>query len=114
MHSYSLLRRPSHHGRRESRLGPWGRFLEAPQDFRDTPGLRHAPAWREGRFRIEDLADRSDARAAEVFGESVEHPPRSGAILGMRVEPGIHVRSDQPRPHGALVIGSVSRSQVAV
>ena len=43
----------------------------AAEDFGDAPRLSDATARRKGRFRIEDFADRADARFIEVRGETL-------------------------------------------
>ena len=67
-----------------------------------------------GRFGVEDLADRADAGVGEMRFESVEEVQRAGIVVRMDAEPCVDERSDEPRPHGALVIGRIARAQVAV
>src|SRR5271163_396717 len=45
--------------------------------------------------------------------ETVEEMPRSRAIMGVDLQPGIDKRADKPSPYGALVVGSVPSAQVA-
>src|SRR6185436_9136664 len=80
------------------------RLLEHPQHLGDAPGLRDAAARHVGRLGVEDLADRSHAAIAEMPIEAAEQAARAGAILRVRLQPGVDERSDQPRPHRALVI----------
>src|SRR5262249_15783635 len=57
--------------------------------------------------------DRPDTRIAHVRAEAVQQLRRAGVILRVRLQPRIHVRPDQPRPHCTLVICRVARAKVA-
>src|SRR5436190_2560264 len=98
----------STHGRAGFRprrdLRPTGLQQDA-QHFGDAPGLRDAPARHERRLGIEDLADRSDTRVAQVAVETVEYPACAVAVLWIHLQPRVDERPDQPRPHRALVVG---------
>ena len=67
-----------------------------------------------GRFGVEDLAERADARFVQVRREAFETAPRARLVVRMDLEPGIDERADQPAPDRALVVGGVARAQVAV
>ena len=86
---------------------------QASEYFRNAPGLSDATARRVGCLGIEDLADRSDARLAHVLAEALEHLRRSGTILGVRTQPGVDERADEPSPDGSLMVGGVARAEVA-
>src|SRR5207237_8059048 len=78
-----------------------------------APGLRYAAARRQGRFGVEDFADRTDACLCDHGCEAGEKAARLLALVGMHLEPGIDERSDQPGPDRALVISGVARAQIA-
>ena len=44
---------------------------------------------------------------------ALEEAARAGAVVGMELEPRVDARTDQPGPHGALVIRGVARAQIA-
>src|ERR1700761_6755612 len=89
-------------------------FDEAAQDFRHAPGLRATAAGREGRFRIEDFADRADARLPQMRPEAFEEAARSFEIVRVHFYPRIDERANEPSPDSALVISSIARAQVAI
>src|SRR5260370_1386936 len=83
------------------------------QHFSHAPRLSDAPARREGRFGIEDFADRSDAGLVEVRHEPVERTLRAGQIVGVHLQPRIDERSSEPGPRGSLVVGRVTCAEIA-
>src|SRR4029453_186650 len=93
--------------------GTRGRLCQTAQNFSNTPGLRDAGARRVGLFRIEDFAERADARVIKVIDKAIEKMPGAGTIVGMNFQPGVDERTDEPGPHGALMICRITRAQVA-
>src|SRR5215218_964777 len=90
------------------------RLQPTSQHFGHAPRLRHTPARRVRLLGIEHFADGSDARLAEVPGKPREQVPCARPILRVHPQPGVDHGANQPAPHGALVVGGVSRAQVAV
>ncbi len=91
--------------------------LSLTQERRSSATL-HAwaiqPRAREWRLGVEDFAHRSDARFVEMGGEPVERAARARDVVRIDLQPRVDVRSDEPAPHRALVVGRVARAQVAV
>src|SRR5690242_18691191 len=82
------------------------------QHFRYTPGLRNAATGTIGWLRIENLTNRADTSVIKVRAK------RGQQIVGLRLvtahsESGVDIMADQPRPDGALMIGRVSRTEIA-
>src|SRR6266511_741882 len=86
----------------------------APQHFCDAPGLGHASTGREGGLRIEDLADRAEARLAQVRDQTLEKAASTRTIPRMDAEPRLDEGSEEPGPYRPLMIGRIARPQVAV
>src|SRR5581483_7678825 len=84
-----------------------------PQHLGHAPRLRDAAARRIRRFRIEDLADRSDARIVEVLDESRQHLLRPVDVVRIHLQPRVDEWTDQPGPHRALVIRRVATPEIA-
>src|SRR3569833_2270721 len=98
---------------------PRTRTLSAGHDERtqqrgDAPGLRDAAARCERWDRVEHLADRADTRFAEVRDEAFELRASLGDVIRLQPHPRVDVGTDQPAPHGALVIRRIARAKVAV
>src|ERR1700733_11993366 len=83
----------------------------APQHLGDAPGLGDASAWGERRLRVEHFADGSDAGVSQMRREAVQKLPRVLQIAGMDLEPRIDERSNQPGPHGSLMVRGVARTK---
>src|SRR5438876_8076791 len=83
------------------------------QHFGDAPRLSDTAARRVRRFRVEDLADRSNAPIVEVRNETVERMTCAVEIGGINLEPGVDEGADEPSPYGALVIRRVTRAKIA-
>src|SRR5258708_10700687 len=90
-----------------SRSGP------TPQHFRDAPGLRDTPARREWRFSVEDLGDRPDAELRQVMQQTFQEAPGGGALIWVKLDPGVDPRSDEPCPDRALVVRGVAGAEIA-
>ena len=97
-----------------SRLGPDCVFSRHAEHFGDAPRLRDAAARNVRRLGVEDLADRAHARLVEVRLETIEQRARTGAVLGMQLQPRVDEGPNQPGPDGALMVRGVARPQVAV
>jgi hypothetical protein len=91
-----------------------GRDREAAQHFGDAPRLRDTAARRIRRLGVEDLADRSGARIAQMDGVGLHEIVRGAAGGGVDLEPRVDIRTDEPRPDGALMVGGVAGAEVAV
>src|SRR5262245_28238211 len=59
------------------------------EDLGDAPRLRDAASRREGGLRVEDLADRTQARFVEMRAEPLEKPSSTRPVLGVDLEPGV-------------------------
>src|SRR5688572_21016446 len=79
------------------------------QELGDRPGLERSAGGRVGRVAVGGLTDRADAPFAQVREQAVEHAVHRHSD-GPR---GVDVRSDQPRPDRALVVGVVAGPHVA-
>ena len=69
--------------------------------------------WRPRLFRVEDLAYGTDTVLIHMWDESAEKLVCADAIFGINFEPGIDERADQPGPNRPLMIGGISRTNVA-
>ena len=95
----------------DGRRRPFNARSDAPagaQDLRDGPCLERASCRNVGRITVGGFGYRAEAPLAEVGLQRVEDA--RGAYAG-RVR-GVDVRADQPRPHGALVVGTVALGRV--
>ena len=79
----------------------------------NAPGLGDAAPGREGRFGVEDFADRAQRGLVQMWAEGFEKVPGAPAVIGMDLEPGVDERADQPGPDRALVVGRVPGPQVS-
>src|SRR5256712_2632602 len=103
-----------HNGVKSRRTGASSasELVPRPERLRDAPGLGDAPTWREGRVAVEDLGDGADAMVAEVVGERrQERAGRRG--VAVRLEVGQGERSEEPRPHRALMVRAVAFPLIA-
>src|SRR5437867_6259203 len=105
--------------RRDDRGARLRWLLSAPRElhphaqyFSDAPRLGDTAARRVRRFRVEDFADRSDARLIQMGHEAVEHALRAGPVVRIDLQPRIDERSGEPRPDGPLVIRGIARAEV--
>src|SRR4029453_3230272 len=89
-------------------------LYQGAQEFGDAPSLSHAAARSKGRLRIENLADRSDARLIKVGDESLNRLPGALLVIRKDLQPGIDKGPNEPSPDGALVVRRISSAQVAV
>src|SRR5712691_2424145 len=82
-----------------------------PQGFSHRPGLQRAPSWRVRRFAVRNLGDVTEARLVEMPKQRLQETDTGFAFGLGRVAPntypGLDERSEQPRPHRALMIGPV-------
>src|SRR4030095_1036292 len=69
--------------------------LQAAQHLRDAPRLRHAPARRERRRSVEDLADRADARLIQMARETLQQRERIVFAPRVHAQPGIDERPNR-------------------
>ena len=83
------------------------------QCFGDAPRLRATPTWRVRRLSVEDLADAADTRAREVLTQTDGDWPQLFDPIGVDAAPRIDKWPYQPRPDSSLMIGKISRAQVA-
>src|SRR6516165_4408773 len=86
----------------------------AAKHFCNAPGLCGAAAGRVGGLGVEDLADRADARFAEMGREARQEILGGVRLFGMDLQPGVDERADQPGPDRALMVGRIARAQVAI
>src|SRR6185312_10027983 len=79
-----------------------------------APGLGNAGA-RDVRFlAVEDFADRSDTRFAEMRRKCAQKLARFSVLAGMELQPRVDIWPNQPSPYRTLMIRGISRTQVAV
>src|SRR6185436_1083766 len=83
-----------------------------PQRLADGPRLERAAARRVRRVAVGDLGKMAEARIVEMRENGVE---KTGPRLPLRFDgaaanayPGLHERSHEPWPHGALVVRRVA------
>ena len=65
-------------------------------------------------LRVEDFADRAEARFAELFGKAREEGVRGRFVVCFYFAPRIDERPDEPGPDCALMISGVARAQITV
>src|SRR5262249_55708794 len=90
------------------------RFHPASQHFSNTPGLSYATTRNKWQLRIKNLTNRADAGVTQVRFETVKKFARSFEVVRVYAEPRIDERPDEPRPHSALMVRSIARSQIAI
>src|SRR5437868_4910061 len=95
------------HARSLGARGPHPR----PERLGDAPRLRDAPARRVRRLGVEDLADRAEARLAEVRDEAVEAAPRAREVARVELQPCVDVRAREEGPDRPLVVRRVARAE---
>src|SRR5205807_4960628 len=84
-------------------------FGRRAENLPDTPGLGDAAAGGVGRVAVEDLGDAAGARFGEVGLErGQDAPPFGDAGFAAHADERGEVRSEEPRPDRALVIGAVA------
>src|SRR5439155_16866718 len=83
------------------------------QYFGDAPRLSDTAARRERRFRVENFADRPDARIVHVRHEPVEHALGANEVIRIHLQPGVDERADETDPDRALVIRRIARAEVS-
>src|SRR3954452_24941584 len=88
-------------------------FDPAAQDLGHTPGLGNAAARSEGWLGIKDFTNGADARFVQMGNKTFAEFPRAGLVFGMNLQPRIYHGSDEPGPDSALMVGGVSRAEVA-
>src|SRR5439155_24459469 len=88
------------------------RLSPASKHLRYAPRLRNAATRCKGRFRVKDLADRTDASLIQVRTEAIQKFSGASVIFRVHFQPGIDERTDQPGPYSALMISGVPRAQV--
>src|SRR5262249_16255219 len=71
-------------------------------------------ARRERLLGVGDLADRTDARLAEMIRQALQEPPATLLVVRMQLHPGIEERPNEPRPYRSLMISGVARTQIAM
>src|SRR5665213_2682737 len=86
----------------------------AAKNFSHAPRLRNARSRRMRLFGVEYLADRPDARLAQMRLEGGKKTLRLIAPFRIHSQPGIYKRSYEPRPHRTLVVGGIARAEIAV
>src|SRR4029453_6455581 len=99
--------------RRARRLGWRTRPHPGAQDFRHAPRLGHAAPRGVRLDGVEDLADRADAGLVQMRYEAVEKAPGPCVVFRVHLEPRVDEGADEPRPHRALMVGGVSRPEIA-
>src|SRR6185436_6568768 len=109
----------SSHGLRRKRSASAVAFVAAhldpaAQELGNAPGLSDTPPRGERRLGIEDLADRPDAGLVEMRDKALERLSHAGYVVWINLQPGVHIRSGQPAPDGALVVRRVARAQISV
>ena len=91
-----------------------GGLHKAAQHFRHTPRLRAAAA----RVRVAASASKiSLMEPTQADSDAVRSPQKTtSCCLSSRIDfkPCIDKRPDQPRPHGALMISRIARTQIAI
>src|SRR5262245_56272523 len=88
--------------------------LPHTQHLGHAPRLRDASTRNERLIGVENLADRSDARVAQMRVEPAHHRPCVVDTIWMDAQPRVDEGTDEPRPHRAHVIRRVARAQVTV
>src|SRR6267378_5451352 len=82
-------------------------FLPSPQNFGNGPGLRDAPAGREGSITVKNFAERAEAAGINLAAERLEETQRRFAVLVDAVVCECE-GSEQPAPDRALMISGVA------
>src|SRR5689334_3550377 len=87
--------------------------LQRAEHFGNAPRLRDAAARRVRGLCIRDLTHRPDTRLTQVPVECVQRRTRGSYAIRIGFQPGVHERSDQPRPDRPLVIRGVPAAKIA-
>src|SRR5215208_537361 len=89
-----------------------------PERLAHRPGLERTPAGRIRRIGVRDLGDVSHSTTRQMLDEWVkEAAPSLVPGVGSATVysyPSLHERTEEPRPHGALVIGPVPRENASL
>src|ERR1700745_3467467 len=62
---------------------------------------------------VKHFADGTNSVVVEVLRKSSEKFSSAGLVLGMHFQPRINKRADYPGPHCSLMVGAVTRTEVA-
>src|SRR5262249_21000313 len=105
---------PDKRGRRP-RMPHMTRHLDpCAQQLSDAPSLSDTTTRGERWIGVEYLTHRSDARFVEMGDEAFDHPLGGSLVIRIYLQPRIDEWTDQPCPHGPLVVGCVASAKIAV
>ena len=93
--------------------GPLGKLHPDAQHLSHAPRLRDAAARCKRQLGVEHFANRSNTRIVEMMDETCDGRLCAFVILRVDLQPSVHERSNQPRPHGALMISGIARAKIA-
>ena len=90
----------------------FGQGAPCSQYFRDRPGLCDTSAGSEGRVTIENFAERAQAVRVDLASQRFQKTG-GGRAIPIHAQMRQNEWTEQPTPHGALMIGAVTLSNVA-